>query len=233
MSSIPDPEIPKIIVGRSRSHIGRSHRRNGPESSHTHSIASASENIAVSSTSDPSIPTQWPPRPTSCSHPKPSQRKFSPLPQIPAPAHREQCLHLPQHRILGSQQRHRHHARHPRQNLQAQIPQSSRVGRRSRLAANLARQWQRSRPHESARTRGKYAVALDKKRRSESRKTSSRTVSAEATPSPPPQAKVWTRDQREEAAREKSEEADEAEMRGLRRSRRAGVPSEKALNGVQ
>jgi hypothetical protein len=100
-------------------------------------------------------------------------------------------------------------------------------------------------------TRSKYAIAMAaaKKRDAASRKTSrsktpssktssrkpssSRTVSANATPAPPPQAKLWTKGQREEAARVKSEEADEAEMKGLRRSRRAHVPSEKALNGVQ
>jgi hypothetical protein len=93
-------------------------------------------------------------------------------------------------------------------------------------------------------TRSKYAMAMAaaKEREAASRKTSgsktsssktsSRLVSANATPTPPP-AKVWTKGQREEAARKKSEEADEAEMKGLRRSRRANVPSEKALNGVQ
>jgi hypothetical protein len=101
-----------------------------------------------------------------------------------------------------------------------------------------------SSPTRKRATRSKYAIAMaaakkrdaarrkTSSRKVSSSKTSSRTISANATPTPPP-AKVWTQDQREEAARVKSEEADEPEMRGLRRSRRAHVPSEKALNGVQ
>jgi hypothetical protein len=52
-------------------------------------IASASRNIAVSSTSSPSIPTQWPPSPTPCSPAQPSQRKFPPPPQTAPPVHRD------------------------------------------------------------------------------------------------------------------------------------------------
>jgi hypothetical protein len=48
---------------------------------------------------------------------------------------------------------------------------------------------------------------------------------------PPIPVKVWTKEEREEATRQKADEADEAAANGVRRSRRARVPSEKVLNG--
>lgn len=47
----------------------------------------------------------------------------------------------------------------------------------------------------------------------------------------PPLLKVWTKDQREEATRKKADEAETAALNGVRRSRRARVPTEKALVG--
>ena len=48
---------------------------------------------------------------------------------------------------------------------------------------------------------------------------------------PPIPVKVWTKEEREEATRKKADEADAAAANGVRRSRRARVPTEKVLNG--
>lgn len=45
--------------------------------------------------------------------------------------------------------------------------------------------------------------------------------------------KAWTKEQKEEAARKKAEEADAAALNGVRKSRRARVPSEKALEAEE
>lgn len=55
--------------------------------------------------------------------------------------------------------------------------------------------------------------------------------SKRASTTPPVPKKVWTTEQREEATKKKGEEADKAALEGVRRSRRARVPTEKALNG--
>ena len=55
-----------------------------------------------------------------------------------------------------------------------------------------------------------------------------RSKSTSSTPTP---VKVWTKDQREEATRKKAAEADAAALSGVRKSRRARVPTEKVLNG--
>ena len=91
-------------------------------------------------------------------------------------------------------------------------------------AADLAenRIWRGS---STARTR----VRVAKKKGSPRKSNSPRSKRASATPPLPP--KVWTKEQREEATRKKADEADEAEACGVRRSRRARVPTEKVLNG--
>lgn len=61
------------------------------------------------------------------------------------------------------------------------------------------------------------------------RKSSSSPLSSGAS-SP---RKSWTKDQRAEAARKKAEEADAAALNGVRKSRRARVPSEKALEAEE
>jgi hypothetical protein len=52
-----------------------------------------------------------------------------------------------------------------------------------------------------------------------------------ASATPPIPVKVWTKEQREEASKKKADEADAAAANGVRRSRRARVPTEKVLNG--
>lgn len=91
-------------------------------------------------------------------------------------------------------------------------------------AADLAgnRIWRGS---NTARTR----VRVAEKKRSPRKSNSPRSKRASATPPLPP--KVWTKEQREEATRKKADEADAAAANGVRRSRRATVPTEKALNG--
>ena len=73
-------------------------------------------------------------------------------------------------------------------------------------------------------TRTRVRVAGNKKQ-------SPRRKQKRSSATPPPPVKVWTKEQREEAARKKADEADAAAANGVRRSRRARVPTEKALNG--
>ena len=91
-------------------------------------------------------------------------------------------------------------------------------------AADLAEEriWRGS---NTARTR----VRVAKKKGSPRKSNSPRSKRSSATPPSPP--KVWTKEQREEATRKKADEADAAAACGVRRSRRATVPSAKALNG--
>lgn len=60
------------------------------------------------------------------------------------------------------------------------------------------------------------------------RPSSSRLSSGASSP-----RKSWTKDQRAEAARKKAEEADAAALSGVRKSRQARVPSEKALEAEE
>jgi len=78
----------------------------------------------------------------------------------------------------------------------------------------------------TTRTRVRVASKNNKKKGSPrccQRKRSSAT--------PPIPVKVWTKEEREEATRKKADEADAAAANGVRRSRRARVPTEKVLNG--
>jgi hypothetical protein len=68
-----------------------------------------------------------------------------------------------------------------------------------------------------------------KKKGTPRKQNSPRSKRSSATPPTP--VKVWTKDQREEATRKKADEADAAAANGVRRSRRARVPTEKVLNG--
>jgi hypothetical protein len=72
-------------------------------------------------------------------------------------------------------------------------------------------------------------VRVTKKKIGPRKQNSPRAKRASATPPTP--VKVWTKEQREEATRKKADEADAAAANGVRRSRRAPVPTEKALNG--
>ena len=75
----------------------------------------------------------------------------------------------------------------------------------------------------------KVRVRVAKKKGGPRRKpTCARAKRASTTPPVP--RKVWTVEQREEATRKKCEEAEKAASEGVRRSRRARVPTEKALN---
>lgn len=75
----------------------------------------------------------------------------------------------------------------------------------------------------SAKAKAKAKARSPKRKASKSKSPS--LSSGTATP-----AKVWTKGQREEATRRKADEADAAAVEGVRRSRRARVPSEKVLN---
>jgi hypothetical protein len=72
-------------------------------------------------------------------------------------------------------------------------------------------------------------VRVTKKKGTPRKQNSPRSKRSSATPPTP--VKVWTKDQREEATRKKADEADAAAANGVRRSRRARVPTEKVLNG--
>lgn len=56
-----------------------------------------------------------------------------------------------------------------------------------------------------------------------------RSNASSAAPCPPSVPK-WTKQQREEAAKKKAQEAADAAVKGVRRSGRATVPSERLLN---
>ena len=73
-------------------------------------------------------------------------------------------------------------------------------------------------------TRTRVRVANNKKQ-------SPRRKQKRSSATPPPPVKVWTKEEREEATRKKADEADAAAANGVRRSRRARVPTEKVLNG--
>ena len=77
-------------------------------------------------------------------------------------------------------------------------------------------------------TRTRVRVASKNSRKKESPRRRQRKRSSATPPLP---VKVWTKEEREEATRKKADEADEAAANGVRRSRRARVPSEKVLNG--
>lgn len=78
----------------------------------------------------------------------------------------------------------------------------------------------------TTRTRVRVASKNNKKKGSPRRRQRKRSSAT-----PPIPVKVWTKEEREEATRQKTDEADEAAADGVRRSRRARVPSEKVLNG--
>jgi hypothetical protein len=71
-------------------------------------------------------------------------------------------------------------------------------------------------------------VRVTKKGGARAPRKQKRTKSSSSTPTP--MKVVWTKDQREEATRKKADEADAAALNGVRKSRRARVPTEKVLN---
>lgn len=82
------------------------------------------------------------------------------------------------------------------------------------------------RSSNTTRTRVRVASKNNKKKRSSPRRQRKRSSAT-----PPAPVKVWTKEEREEATRKKADEADAAAANGVRRSRRARVPTEKVLNG--
>lgn len=72
-------------------------------------------------------------------------------------------------------------------------------------------------------TRTRVRVASKKTKGGSRKRNSLRSKRLSATPPSPP--KVWTKEQREEASKKKADEADAAAANGVRRSRRARVPT--------
>lgn len=79
----------------------------------------------------------------------------------------------------------------------------------------------------TTRTRVRVASKNHNKKEGSPRRRQRKRSSA----TPPIPVKVWTKEEREEATRKKADEADAAAANGVRRSRRARVPTEKVLNG--
>lgn len=104
----------------------------------------------------------------------------------------------------------------------------SRISRTYKHKSAAVKQWTADliqdriwRGSNNTRTRVRVASKNHKKKGSPRRRQRKRSSAT-----PPIPVKVWTRERREEATRKKADEADEAAANGVRRSRRARVPSE-------